>query len=169
MQKTGKFVIDKQMNSVLIRYHEIALKKGNRSYFTELLRRNLLSAVKDLDVKEIRILPARLLLAFNNDIDSATVASRIRTVFGVANFSVPCRNPKRRHDISPHLSRDQPAVGGSRQRTYGRPCGSFESRIHHFGGDSSSGCFFWLQQDSWRRRLTGRGKRTGRFSDLGRY
>ena len=36
------------MDSVLIRYHEIALKKGNRAYFTELLKRNLLAAVKDL-------------------------------------------------------------------------------------------------------------------------
>ena len=52
------------MNSVLIRYHEIALKKGNRAYFTELLKRNILSAVKDLGAKEIRSLPARLLLAF---------------------------------------------------------------------------------------------------------
>lgn len=110
MQKTGKFVIDKQMNSVLIRYHEIALKKGNRSYFTELLRRNLLSAVKDLDVKEIRILPARLLLAFNNDIDSAIVASRIRTVFGVANFSVVERTER---DIDVLRSRILEFVNGA--------------------------------------------------------
>ena len=110
MQKTGKFVIDKQMNSVLIRYHEIALKKGNRSYFTELLRRNLLSAVKDLDVKEIRILPARLLLAFNNDIDSATVASRIRTVFGVANFSMVERTER---DIGVLRSRILEFVNGA--------------------------------------------------------
>ena len=33
------------MDSALIRYHEIALKKGNRQYFTELLKRNLLAAV----------------------------------------------------------------------------------------------------------------------------
>ena len=57
------------MVSVLIRYHEIALKKGNRPYFTELLKRNLLSAVKDLGVKEIRSLPARLLLTFKDAID----------------------------------------------------------------------------------------------------
>src|ERR671919_850606 len=110
MQKTGKFVIGKQMNSVLIRYHEIALKKGNRSYFTELLRRNLLSAVKDLDVEEIRILPARLLLAFNNDIDSATVASRIRTVFGVANFSMVERTER---DIDVLRSRILEFVNGA--------------------------------------------------------
>src|SRR5918996_1673224 len=115
MQKTGKFVIGKQMNSVLIRYHEIALKKGNRSYFTELLRRNLLSAVKDLDVEEIRILPARLLLAFNNDIDSATVASRIRTVFGVANFSMVERTER---DIEVLRSRILKALNGAHFQSF---------------------------------------------------
>jgi tRNA uracil 4-sulfurtransferase len=76
------------MDSVLIRYHEIALKKGNRQYFTELLKRNLLAAVKDLGPKEIRSLPARLLLTFKKDIDADITIQRIRTVFGVANFSL---------------------------------------------------------------------------------
>ncbi len=82
------------MVSVLIRYHEIALKKGNRPYFTELLKRNLVTAVKDLGVKEIRSLPARVLLTFKNDIDQTTVVSRIRSVFGVANFSPVERTPR---------------------------------------------------------------------------
>jgi len=76
------------MNSVLIRYHEIALKKGNRRYFTELLKRNLVSAVKDLGVKEVRSLPARLLLSFKNDIEPELLTDRMATVFGVANFSL---------------------------------------------------------------------------------
>jgi tRNA uracil 4-sulfurtransferase len=75
------------MNSVLIRYHEIALKKGNRPYFTELLKRNLISSVKDLGVKEIRSLPARLLLSFKNDVEPELLTRRIAAVFGVANFS----------------------------------------------------------------------------------
>ncbi len=76
------------MNSVLIRYHEIALKKGNRAYFTELLKRNILAAVKDLGTKEIRSLPARLLLTFKNTVDSNVAIKRISSVFGVANFSI---------------------------------------------------------------------------------
>jgi tRNA uracil 4-sulfurtransferase len=82
------------MDSVLIRYHEIALKKGNRPYFTELLKRNLIAAVKDLGVKEIRSLPARLLVTFSNTIDQQTVVTRIRSVFGVANFSLVERTPR---------------------------------------------------------------------------
>jgi tRNA uracil 4-sulfurtransferase len=76
------------MNSVLIRYHEIALKKGNRPYFTELLKRNLVSSVKDLGVKEIRSLPARLLLSFKNDVEPELLTRRLAAVFGVANFSL---------------------------------------------------------------------------------
>src|SRR5216684_7735934 len=82
------------MDSVLIRYHEIALKKGNRAYFTELLKRNLFSAVKDLGVKEIRSLPARLLLSFKNDIEPEMITRRIGAVFGVANFSLVEKTPK---------------------------------------------------------------------------
>jgi len=76
------------MNSVLIRYHEIALKKGNRPYFTELLKRNILAAVKDLGAKEIRSLPARLLLTFKHDVEVDVAIKRISSVFGVANFSL---------------------------------------------------------------------------------
>lgn len=76
------------MNAVLIRYHEIALKKGNRSYFTELLKRNILAAVKDLGAKELKSLPARLLLSFKHDVDAALLQQRVATVFGVANFSL---------------------------------------------------------------------------------
>jgi thiamine biosynthesis protein ThiI len=82
------------MDSVLIRYHEIALKKGNRQYFTELLKRNLLAAAKDLGPKEMRSLPARLLLTFKNDVDVDTVIRRLSTVFGVANFSIVNRTAR---------------------------------------------------------------------------
>ena len=76
------------MDSVLIRYHEIALKKGNRRYFTELLKRNILAAVKDFGPKEIRSLPARISVTFKNHPASADLIERISAVFGVANFSL---------------------------------------------------------------------------------
>lgn len=82
------------MDSVLIRYHEIALKKGNRAYFTELLKRNILASVKDLGAKEIRSLPARLVLTFRNEIDPETLIKRISSVFGVANFSLVQRSER---------------------------------------------------------------------------
>lgn len=88
-----------RMDSVLIRYHEIALKKGNRAYFTELLKRNLLSAVKDLGVKDVRSLPARLLLTFKTDIDPQTAINRVAAVFGIANFSLVERTARDIEDL----------------------------------------------------------------------
>jgi thiamine biosynthesis protein ThiI len=99
------------MDSVLIRYHEIALKKGNRQYFIELLKRNLLSAVKDLGIKEIRSLPARLLLTFKADYDTEVLIERIRSVFGVANFSMVERTPR---DIETIRDRILESLDGSR-------------------------------------------------------
>jgi len=75
------------MNSILVRYHEIALKKGNRPYFVELLKRNLVSAVRDLGLKKIHSLPGRLLMLFGEQADEEKIARRIERVFGVANFS----------------------------------------------------------------------------------
>jgi tRNA uracil 4-sulfurtransferase len=103
------------MNSVLIRYHEIALKKGNRAYFTELLKRNLLAAVRDLGAKEIRSLPARLLLTFKNDVPQAILIERMDTVFGVANFSIVERTAR---DIDVLRARILESLDGSRFESF---------------------------------------------------
>ncbi len=75
------------MNAVLVRYHEVALKRGNRPYFTGLLKRNLLSSVKDLGCREVQNLSGRLLLLFDGDANTQEIRRRIDAVFGVANFS----------------------------------------------------------------------------------
>lgn len=103
------------MNSVLIRYHEIALKKGNRAYFTELLKRNLLAVVRDLGAKEIRSLPARLLLTFKNDVPQAILIERMDTVFGVANFSIVERTAR---DIDVLRARILESLDGSRFESF---------------------------------------------------
>jgi len=103
------------MDSVLVRYHEIALKKGNRAYFTELLKRNLLAAVKDLGAKEIRSLPARLLLTFKNDVSAATLIERMGTVFGVANFSIVERTAR---DIDALQRRILESLNGTRFESF---------------------------------------------------
>jgi thiamine biosynthesis protein ThiI len=82
------------MDSVLIRYHEIALKRGNRAYFTEMLKRNIIASVKDLGAKEIRSLHARLLLTFRNEIAPEIIIERISSVFGIANFSLVQRTER---------------------------------------------------------------------------
>ena len=115
MQKHNESVISDGMDSVLVRYHEIALKKGNRAYFTELLKRNLLAAVKDLGAKEIRSLPARLLLTFKNDVPAATLIERMSTVFGVANFSIVERTAR---DIDALRGRILESLNGGRFQSF---------------------------------------------------
>jgi len=115
MQKHNGSVISDGMDSVLVRYHEIALKKGNRAYFTELLKRNLLAAVKDLGAKEIRSLPARLLLTFKNDVPAATLIERMSTVFGVANFSIVERTAR---DIDALRCRILESLNGGRFQSF---------------------------------------------------
>jgi len=115
MQKQNGSVISDGMDSVLVRYHEIALKKGNRAYFTELLKRNLLAAVKDLGAKEIRSLPARLLLTFKNEVPAATLIERMSTEFGVANFSIVERTAR---DIDALRGRILESLNGGRFQSF---------------------------------------------------
>ena len=125
------------MDSVLIRYHEIALKRGNRAYFTELLKRNLLASVKDFGTKEIRSLPARLLLTFKNDVPPDKLIERMGWVFGVANFSLVERTAR---DMEVLERRIVESLNGSR----------FESfRIETQRGDKS----FPLTSPEINRRL----------------
>jgi len=71
----------------MIRYHEVALKRGNRPYFVELLKRNLRSSVEGLGLKEVKTLPGRLCMVFHGEADSDEIRRRLACVFGVANFS----------------------------------------------------------------------------------
>ena len=103
------------MDSVLVRYHEIALKKGNRQYFTEMLKRNLLAAVKDLGAKEARSLPARILLAFKHDVDPKILIQRIGGVFGVADFSIVERTAR---DIDVLRERILSSLDGNRFESF---------------------------------------------------
>ncbi|HWO40971.1 MAG TPA: tRNA uracil 4-sulfurtransferase ThiI [Candidatus Eisenbacteria bacterium] len=103
------------MDSVLIRYHEIALKKGNRPYFTELLKRNLAAAVGDLGIKEVRSLPARVLLTFKGEIAPERAAARLRSVFGVANFSFVQRT---RRDIDSLRAAVLESIEGARFESF---------------------------------------------------
>lgn len=81
------------MNCVLVHYHEIALKRGNRPYFVRLLRQNLATSVRDLGLIGIKHLSARLLLNFEAAANPEEIRHRLQGVFGVANFSLVERCP----------------------------------------------------------------------------
>ena len=75
------------MKSVIVHYHELALKGRNRPWFVDRLKRNLRVATAGLDVERVRTLMGRIELVLGPDGRWEDVQARLETVCGVANFS----------------------------------------------------------------------------------
>ncbi|MDZ7361323.1 MAG: tRNA 4-thiouridine(8) synthase ThiI [candidate division KSB1 bacterium] len=75
------------VNGVVIHYHEIALKLGNRRFFEQQLRRNILRATNKLGVKEVLRLSGRLLARLAPDADWEKIAAALEKTFGIAYFA----------------------------------------------------------------------------------
>ena len=75
------------MDSVIVHYHEIALKGRNRPWFIDRLVRNLREATADLDVTQVRALMGRIEIMLGPSADWPALSGRIGNVFGVANFA----------------------------------------------------------------------------------
>ncbi|HEV8677010.1 MAG TPA: tRNA uracil 4-sulfurtransferase ThiI [Methylomirabilota bacterium] len=73
--------------AVVVHYHEISLKGGNRPLFLRRLADNLRQATSGCGPRAIRRLPGRLVLDLGPSADLPTLRTRIATVFGVANFA----------------------------------------------------------------------------------
>lgn len=79
------------MNSeqfILIHYHEIALKKGNRSFFENALVRNVELALKGLSHRGIRRISGRLIIALGRDSNIDEIEKRLARVCGIAYWAV---------------------------------------------------------------------------------
>lgn len=74
---------------VVIHFGEMSLKGLNRPLFVRTLARNIRQALRDCGASTLRQHSGRLLLTLPAELPWETVASRLRGVFGVANFS-PC-------------------------------------------------------------------------------
>jgi thiamine biosynthesis protein ThiI len=80
---------------VVVHYHEISLKGGNRPLFLRRLADNLRHATTGCGVRAVRRLPGRLVLDLAPDADHPALRARIATVFGVANFAPGLAMPPR--------------------------------------------------------------------------
>ncbi|MCY4486826.1 MAG: tRNA 4-thiouridine(8) synthase ThiI [Deltaproteobacteria bacterium] len=103
MQKLTGICYLSDMRSALVRYHEIALKRGNRAYFVDHLKRNISTALRGLGLKEIRNASSRLLLNFNHDVPAEEVTARLAGVFGIANFSLVERTDTDMSAVGEHV------------------------------------------------------------------
>jgi tRNA uracil 4-sulfurtransferase len=72
---------------VVMHYGEVSLKGKNRPTFVRLLVKNVQRALADLGESDIRMQSGRLLLSLPSAIPWDTVAGRLQSVFGVANFA----------------------------------------------------------------------------------
>ena len=79
--------LNTSMKSVIVHYHEIALKGGNRPWFIARLVRNLRALTADLGVTRVRALMGRIKLELDPTAEWETLAEQLRLVFGVANFA----------------------------------------------------------------------------------
>jgi len=81
------------MFTVLVHYHEIALKRGNRPLFLRQLARNLTRASRDLGPVKVDQLTGRLVLECGDGVPPEAIKDRVSRVFGIANFSLARRVP----------------------------------------------------------------------------
>jgi tRNA uracil 4-sulfurtransferase len=78
---------------IVVHYHEISLKRGNRPLFVRRLARNLARALADLQPSTVTQLPGRILVDLAGHEKPEAVRDRIAAVFGVANFALAYRVP----------------------------------------------------------------------------
>ena len=78
---------------LIIHYHEISLKRGNRPLFLRHLVRNLERATHDLGPARVRQLPGRVLLELEGQDRPDAVAARVGRVCGVASAALAYRVP----------------------------------------------------------------------------
>ena len=76
---------------VLVHYHELGLKRGNRPLFLRHLARNLRRATSDLGPLNVRQVSGRVLLELDGHEHPEAVRDRVRRVCGVASVSVASR------------------------------------------------------------------------------
>jgi thiamine biosynthesis protein ThiI len=80
-------VLSSRVPCIVVRYHEIALKGGNRQRFVACLVRNLRESTAGLGVRGARSLPGRIVLRLADGADVEAICARVAETFGVANLS----------------------------------------------------------------------------------
>jgi len=93
------------MDSVVIHYHELALKGKNRPFFLRQLVKNLLIATRGAGVRQALRQEGRIVLELEKDSHWEAIQERLGKVFGVANFSPAHKVPLELESIKETLGR----------------------------------------------------------------
>lgn len=84
----------KQPDSVVVHYHEIALKGDNRPLFIRRLINNIEKATAGLGVKKVIAPWGRMVIVLKEGSCWEEIQERLKGVFGIANFSPTWRIPR---------------------------------------------------------------------------
>ncbi len=76
------------MRFLIGRYHEVALKGGNRWRFVEQIKQNLRAIFADYKLGRMRSLGPRLMLELPDELPDDVAIERARCIFGLQNFSL---------------------------------------------------------------------------------
>jgi thiamine biosynthesis protein ThiI len=97
------------MNRVVVHYHEIALKRGNRPAFVSRLVDNIGRALRGTGVKRVRSVPGRVVVNLTPQADWPEISRRLQRIFGIANYSLSWRAER---DIDAITTRALEAIEG---------------------------------------------------------
>jgi thiamine biosynthesis protein ThiI len=97
------------MNRVVVHYHEIALKRGNRPAFVSRLVDNIGRALRGTGVKRVRSVPGRVVINLTPQADWPEISRRLQRIFGIANYSLSWRAER---DIDAITTRALDAIEG---------------------------------------------------------
>jgi thiamine biosynthesis protein ThiI len=76
------------MRYLIGRYHEVALKGGNRWRFVDQVKHNLRAIFGDFELGRARSLGSRLMIELPDEIPDEVVRERAALIFGLQNFSI---------------------------------------------------------------------------------
>ncbi len=102
-------------DSVVIHYHEIALKGENRPMFVRRLVRNIRDLLTDMQGISIQAPRGRILMRLDKDLPWPELQERLRRVFGVANFSPAYRTAP---DLGSIKARLEPLLAAPRFESF---------------------------------------------------
>jgi len=74
--------------AILIHYHEIQLKGGNRGWFESRLQQHVSAVLKGLPHAGIQRFGGRMAIGLTDQSPAGEIARRLETVFGIANLAV---------------------------------------------------------------------------------
>lgn len=72
---------------VVVHYHEIALKRGNRRWFVDQLRQNIRAGLRGAGVRRVRSITGRLVLNLRPQADWERIRTTLARTFGIVYFA----------------------------------------------------------------------------------